>query len=384
MLERAAFSQSANSSQAACGPASKSFVPDASIKVDQGLLKSVGAAAWRHAGQSPVPAAAAFNATDVLIRSPDAHEQAVTPLLSPQHRTVPFNNPTQALDFETPLFKGKVVVMMKGMASTPAGVFDGKRRLMWMAIQGRFKQPGVSFDGLCLGSEFSRPLKLPAGALLSKASMWLVSKMGSGVQLDTSGPTPHILAPLIAAAQVVNVSKPGQEPNMLDVEEDMTAFDAGLVGSWSGKALSGAKRRALFGGKAARQGRCFDTEHVWTFQVYDHVCDYGSFLLPIPFFKVDLVQVLDGQPMQLLLKDTASGSNMLKLEVWHRRMLEHKANSSSSSSSSISTCYDMQGLVAAAAAALASDDSPRCSTGGGRLSRAGSLRLAPAAGMVKA
>ncbi|KAF6248268.1 hypothetical protein COO60DRAFT_1707179 [Scenedesmus sp. NREL 46B-D3] len=246
------------------------------------------------------------------------------------------------------------------------------------------------FDGLCLGSEFCRPLKLPAGTLLSKASMWLVSKMGSGVQLDTSGSCPHILAPLIAAAQVVNVSEPGQEPGMLEAKEDITAFDASLVGSWSGKALPGSRRRALFGGKAARQGRCFDTEHVWTFQVYDAVCDYASFRLPIPFFKVDLVQVLDGQPMQLLLKDTSSGLNMLKLEVWHRRMLEHKANSSSSSSSntssssSSSTCCDMQGLVAAAAAALGSDDSHRCGAGGGRLGRAGSLRLAPAAGMVKA
>jgi hypothetical protein len=50
---------------------------------------------------------------------------------------VPFNDPAQALDFETPLFKGKVVVMMRGMANTPAGMFDGKRRLMWMAIQVR-------------------------------------------------------------------------------------------------------------------------------------------------------------------------------------------------------------------------------------------------------
>jgi hypothetical protein len=94
-------------------------------------------------------------------------------------------------------------------------------------------------------------------------------------------------------------------------------------------------------------------------------------------------QVLDGQPMQLLLKDTSSGTNMLKLEVWHKRMLQHKANSSSST---IGSCYDMQSLAAAAAAAaMGSDDSPRCSTGGGgRLSRAGSLMLAPAAGMVKA
>ncbi|KAF6260676.1 hypothetical protein COO60DRAFT_877281 [Scenedesmus sp. NREL 46B-D3] len=260
MLERAAFCESANSQQAAYTPALKSFVPDASIKVDQCLLKSVGAAAWRHAGQAPVPAAAAFNATDVLIRSPVAREQAAAPLLSQQHRTMPFNDTTQAVDFETPLFKGKVLVMMRGLANTPARLFDGKRRLMWMVVQGRFKQPGVSFDGLCLGSEFCRPLKLPAGTLLSKASMWLVSKMGSGVQLDTSGSCPHILAPLIAAAQVVNVSEPGQEPGMLEAKEDMTAFDASLVGSWSGKALPGSRRRALFGGKAARQGRCFDTE----------------------------------------------------------------------------------------------------------------------------
>jgi hypothetical protein len=47
---------------------------------------------------------------------------------------VPFNDTTQAIDFETPLFKGKVLVMMRGMADTPA-VFDGKKRLMWMAIQ---------------------------------------------------------------------------------------------------------------------------------------------------------------------------------------------------------------------------------------------------------
>jgi hypothetical protein len=47
---------------------------------------------------------------------------------------VPFNDTTQAIDCETPLFKGKVLVMMRGMANTPA-VFDGKKRLMWMAIQ---------------------------------------------------------------------------------------------------------------------------------------------------------------------------------------------------------------------------------------------------------
>jgi hypothetical protein len=63
--------------------------------------------------------------------------QATAPLLSQHHRTVPFNTPSQAVDFETPLFKGKMIAMFANVANTPAGVFDGKRRLMWMAVQVR-------------------------------------------------------------------------------------------------------------------------------------------------------------------------------------------------------------------------------------------------------
>lgn len=77
------------------------------------------------------------------------------------------------------------------------------------SLQGRFKQP-VGLDSLMLGSDFERPLKLPAGGLLSKASMWLVQRMGSGVQLNTAGANPHILAPLIAAAQVGTLSRGNQ------------------------------------------------------------------------------------------------------------------------------------------------------------------------------
>ena len=35
----------------------------------------------------------------------------------------------------------------------------------------------------------------------------------------------------------------------------------------------------------------FDYNHVWTFQMYEHVLDYNTFTLNLPFFKLDLVQV---------------------------------------------------------------------------------------------
>ena len=35
----------------------------------------------------------------------------------------------------------------------------------------------------------------------------------------------------------------------------------------------------------------FDTEHVWTFQIYDQVMDYSTFKLPLPFFPIEVAQV---------------------------------------------------------------------------------------------
>lgn len=56
-------------------------------------------------------------------------------MLAAKHETVPFNDLQHAVDFETHLFKGKLLVMFKGLPSTPAAVFEGKKRLMWMTVQ---------------------------------------------------------------------------------------------------------------------------------------------------------------------------------------------------------------------------------------------------------
>jgi hypothetical protein len=92
----------------------------------------------------------------------------------------------------------------------------------------------VPLDSLLLGSEFTRPLKLPAGPLISSAITWLAQKLGGGVSVNVGGKDPHILAPLIAAAQVINVSLPGQASDLQAPQEDLRLFDAGLVSSWTG------------------------------------------------------------------------------------------------------------------------------------------------------
>lgn len=60
---------------------------------------------------------------------------------------------------------------------------------------------------------------------------------------------------------------------------------------FAGHQLTAKQRRSHFGSGTNRKGRCYDTHHVWTFQAYEHIMDYSTFLLNMPFFKLDMVQV---------------------------------------------------------------------------------------------
>lgn len=66
--------------------------------------------------------------------------------------------------------------------------------------------------------------------------------------------------------------------------------------------MSPGKRKRYFWDKKHRAGRSFNTEHVWTFQLYQHFVDLGSFELNM-LYRFDLSRHLDGQPLLFMLKD---------------------------------------------------------------------------------
>lgn len=132
--------------------------------------------------------------------------------------------------------------MLASRTSPLSWWLSDQRELLWSLLQGCFKQPDIALDSLVLGSDFARPLKLPAAPLISHAITWLAHKLGGGVSVNVSGQQPFILAPLIAAAQVVNVAPRGQEPDLLAPVEDLRLFDAGLVNTWTSERLTHAVR----------------------------------------------------------------------------------------------------------------------------------------------
>lgn len=88
--------------------------------------------------------------------------------------------------------------------------------------------------------------------------------------------------------------------------------------------------------------------------------------------------------MQLLLKDVDSSSPMLKLEVWHKRMLVHKSNASSLNHAS---SHEMAQSSPALPYTKMGFECGVISQAAGSLSRSGSLKAAAAAavaGLVKA
>ena len=67
-------------------------------------------------------------------------------------------------------------------------------------LQGRFKQR-LPLDSLHIGSEFARPLDLPASALLTPLLEMFMATLGAG-ELRLQGQQPHLYLPLARAAQV--------------------------------------------------------------------------------------------------------------------------------------------------------------------------------------
>lgn len=93
--------------------------------------------------------------------------------------------------------------------------------------QGRFKRP-VDADGLCMGQEFLKAGNVPpwVGEMVLTAAAKVFS---SSTQVDIYARLPYFMNPVLAACQMVNVSRPGEEPQLTEAEEDMRLFSADLA-----------------------------------------------------------------------------------------------------------------------------------------------------------
>ena len=107
------------------------------------------------------------------------------------------------------------------------------------------------------GQAFHQPLEMVPKHIMRAALLLLHSftRVVSSSSIIQHRGAPIVMYPLILGAQVVNVSMPGHEPDMadLDISDDVRLLAPQLSGSSGSGPASESSRRAYFAKEANRQ-----------------------------------------------------------------------------------------------------------------------------------
>jgi len=221
------------------------------------------------------------------------------------------------------------------------------------------------------GQEFIRPYKNMRGVwLMEKLVIAFAKKVVAAMELGDMDNAPHMRFPLLALAHMTNVSLPGQvrfgdalrlaapalafasapplhnpvithslshthtrthpthpppqEPPIDQASEDLRLWDPTLCDK-SGAPINADTRRRMFMAEKWRKNRSFSTEHVWTFYIWQQVIDVAGYYLDLVLQEYDMIQHLDGQPLQSMVRDKASGKYLFNFLYWNKRQMEAKA-----------------------------------------------------------
>ncbi|KAI8468504.1 MAG: hypothetical protein J3K34DRAFT_522883 [Monoraphidium minutum] len=223
-----------------------------------------------------------------------------------------------ALHVETEMFSGRVEIHLKGLATTQAGLFQGKKRFFQIACQGKFKRE-VDADALCMGQEFVKPGNAPpwVGEIVLTAASKVFS---SSAHVDVYAKLPYFMNPVLAACQLVNVSRDEDAPaDMWAAQEDMRLF-CGDVADKHGNPPE--RRRKWCDNPKHLEGRKLSPDHTYTFHIWQHLIDFSSYKLSVGgLVNIDLAAALNAQPLQLTCKDVKEGQYLFSCLVWHERLL---------------------------------------------------------------
>ena len=105
------------------------------------------------------------------------------------------------------------------------------------------------------------------------------------------------LDPLILVYVFSVVSRIGNEPKLdilKDLDEDVTLCGKKFVG------MSNRRRRAHFSKRSNLIKHFCDPNFIYTFDLYEHVFDFATFLVHVGMIKYDILKFLGPRPIQIM------------------------------------------------------------------------------------
>ena len=273
------------------------------------------------AGPPPCVDPARWPDSPCALRFTPADSQAIT-----QEDQLPDSMIRAQVPFEidSDIFKGRMIVYLRGLENTPPEIFEGKARTIQLAIQGKFKRP-IAMNDCVIGQCLSRPLQnLPSRWLLALCAR-VVRGFGEKWGIELSMPTderPFMLAPIALAAQAMSCEYEGDVQDIegsiienVDARSDI--FPPGTSPSRRQKILKALLRKSK---KGLADMPMFDTERVWTFGFWQSQINFLSYKIDLGVGTFNLIKIMDGQPL-CFCSSTRAGEILFRMEVWHRELL---------------------------------------------------------------
>jgi len=240
--------------------------------------------------------------------------------------TCPVNTETY-LEFETCIFKGKVVCRFHGIeGNTPEQFYKVRGNVAFqVVVQGEFKER-VRMDKVLTGGEFKRPYENIPPRMIVHTGQELFKVITPGLTCDVLAQEPYYLALLGGLVSQMRVDTRETAPDVLDfvLPEQCDMIGPGTYFN-DGKHLDintrGSRRNKELANPATAQKYFYEPGLVYTFdnmQSYLHLDTYTFDVGKVLTLKLE--RHLRGQPIQFFAK-TADGRYLFCFEMWHEKLL---------------------------------------------------------------
>ncbi|KAH0480661.1 MAG: uncharacterized protein KVP18_000737 [Porospora cf. gigantea A] len=263
-------------------------------------------------------------------------DSATAHLYSLPQSPLPWNGPFAVQSFETPFFRGKILLRGRGlpMEDHAANYFGNRRRVQQVVFQGRFKKK-FFLDELWGGQIFDKPwAKISRHVLVP--GMKAAKLLNPSMLCDLAAARPYFLFPLLGSQQRVNVAMPGQEPDITgDIHEDCTLLSSDFDMDETEHVRVAWRKKHL-----TRVANCskyqVNTSHVYTLEHYQDLLHFDMFdyRIPVVNWSVKLSEYLRDMPLEIsalhfvpsehdsiadaFTKAMGSVEYLWRVQIWHR------------------------------------------------------------------
>ena len=247
--------------------------------------------------------------------------------------TCPVNTET-ALEFETDIFKGKVVCRFLGLGGeTPEQFYIERSKIcnniaFQVVVQGEFKER-IRMDQVVTGGEFKRPFENIPPRTIVYTGQELFKVITPGLACDVTADEPYYLALLGGFVSQMSVETKETAPNILDFEipEQCDKIEGNDGFFQNGKHLNmqarGTRRVKELANPATAKKYYYEPGLIYTFdnmQSYLHLDTYSFDVGKVLTLKLELH--LNGQPISIL-RENRDGRYAFCFEMWHEKLLPY-------------------------------------------------------------